>query len=310
MLGRSAPVTSRAGPSGRRHARSMLIRRRRRDVRVAVLSAACVASLAWLARLYGLPESPTGTLLGLLLGGIAAALFAVLARRGGASAPRWIAGAVALFAATVGPMMGSIQPGPVLARAELEREGDVRDLGIVLHGDVSVAVSADLPREGALGFVLAIGPDLLEGEFHRGIQRWRVGEERGHYHEDRAAVLLHARLASDARSLALHRITGERVPLRVTVYARLLPRWLVVALSFTAFLYLVWSASSLGGGREMIGVVMVALAVGLCAGAIGSPGHAVGALLSSLFLGTMAGVPLAALMTRAVRWLQARLHSL
>lgn len=306
MLGRGARVTSRADPTGRGHARSMLRRRRRRDIRAAAFSAACVASVAWLVRQCGLPEAVTGALLGLFLGGIAAALFAALARRGGASSPHAVAGAVALFAATIGPMMSSIHPGPVLARAELEREGEIRDLGVVLRGDVSVAVSADLPREGTLAFSLAIGPGILEGELHRGILRWRAGEGRGHHHEDRAAVLLHARLASDVRSLALHRAAGERVPLRVTVYATLLPRWLVGAVSFALFLYLVWSASALRGSRELVGVASVGLTVGSCAGAIGSPGHAVGAVLTSLLLGTLAGVPLAAVTAWALRWLQVR----
>lgn len=279
---------------------------RRAALLAAAISALFVVVLGWLARQQGWPQAPVGAILALSLGAIAAALSTVLARRGGATLRRSVACGAALFVATAGPMMDSIHPGPVLAQAEFTREGEVRDLGSALRGDLSVAVSADLPHEGSVAFSLGIGPSVLDGTLLRGTQRWRVGEERGHYHEDRATVLLEVSETAEVRTLALRRLGGLAVPLQVKVYGRILPPWLADAAAIVILACLAWNAIPLSGSRALVGTALVAIAASLYVGYSGSPQGAVGAVIRGVMFGTMVGVPMSALVDRSGRWLRAR----
>lgn len=297
-------MTTHAGSRGRSLPNSR--RRQRHALLAASIAAACVVVLGWLARQQGWPQAPVGAILALSLGAIVAALFTVLARRGGASLSRSVACGAALFVATAGPMMDSIHPGPVLAQAEFTREGEVQELDSELRGGLSVAVSADLPHEGSVAFSLGIGPRVLEGTLLRGTQRWRVGEERGHYHEDRATVLLEVSEREQARTLVLLRRAGLPVPLRVTVYGRVLPPWFPDAASLVILTCLAWIAGSLNGGRALTGTAFVAITSGLYAGFTGSPQGAVGAVIGGVIFGSLVGVPGSALVSRGVRWVRSR----
>jgi hypothetical protein len=281
--------------------------RQRHAFLAAAIATTLVLALGWLARQQGWPQAPVGAILALSIGAIVSALFAVLARRGGASLLRSAACGAALFVATVGPMVGSIHPGPVLAQAEFTREGEVRELGRALHGDLSVAVSADLPHEGSVAFSLGIGPSVLDGTLLRGTQRWRVGEKRGHYHEDRATVLLEAGAPAEVRALALRRFDGLQVPLRVTVYGRVLPAWFADVAAIVILSCLLRSALTLSSSRELVGTALVAVTASLYAAFTGSPQGAVAAVTRGVVLGTMVGVSGAALVEGGLRWVQHRL---
>lgn len=300
-------MTIPAGPGARSKSAGGL--RHRHALLVAGIAAACVVALGWLARQYGCPQAPVGALLAVSLGAIAAALFAVLARRGGVSLRRSVACGSALFVATESPMLGSIHPGPVVAQAEFTREGEVLELGRALRGDLSVAVSADLPHEGSVAFSIGIGPSVLEGTLLRGTQRWRVGEERGHYHEDRATALLEVSEPAEVRTLALLRLGGLQVPLRVTVYDRVIPPWLADVAAIAILICLAWIAAPLDGRRELLGIAFVAVAASLYAGFTGSPQGAVGAVIRGVMFGTLVGIPGSALAGRGVRWLRSRLSA-
>lgn len=300
-------MTIPAGPGARSKSAGGL--RHRHALLVAGIAAACVVALGWFARQYGCPQAPVGALLAVSLGAIAAALFAVLARRGGASLRRSVACGSALFVATESPMLGSIHPGPVVAQAEFSREGEVLELGRALRGDLSVAVSADLPHEGSVSFSIGIGPSVLEGTLLRGTQRWRVGEERGHYHEDRATALLEVSEPAEVRTLALLRLGGLQVPLRVTVYDRVIPPWLADVAALAILICLAWIAAPLDGRRELLGIAFVAVAASLYVGFTGSPQGAVGAVIRGVMFGTLVGVPGSALAGRGVRWLRSQLSA-
>ena len=298
-------MTIPAGPGARPMAAGRP--RHRHALLVAAIAATCALVLGWLARQKGWPQAPVGAILALSLGANAATLFAVLARRGGASLLRSAVCGAALFVATAGPMAGSIHPGPVMAQAEFTRQGQVRELGRALRGDLSIAVSADLPHEGSVAFSLGIGPSVLEGTLLRSTQRWRVGEERGHYHEDRATALLEVSEPAEVRTLALLRLDGLQVPLRVTVYGRFLPPWLADVAAIVILSCLFWVGIQLSGSRELVGTALVAVTASLYAGLTGSPQGAVGAVIRGVMLGIMVGVPGAAPVDRGVRWLRSRL---
>lgn len=307
MPGRLSRMTARAGSRGRPLRAARL--RQRHALLPAAVATTTVVALGWLARQQGWPQAPVGAILALSLGAIVAALFGVLARRGGASLRRSVACGSALFVATAGPMVGSIYPGPVLAQAEFTREGEVLELGRVLHGDLSVAVSANLPHAGSVAFTLGIGPSVLEGTLLRGTQRWRVGEERGHYHEDRATVLLEVSEPAEVRALALRRFDGLQVPLRVTVYRRVLPSWFADVAAIVILSCLSWSALTLSSSRELVGTALVAVTASLYAALTGSPQGAVGAVIRGVVVGIMVGASVAALVEGGLRWVRQRLKS-
>jgi len=298
-------MTARAGSRGRPPPAAR--QRQRSALLAAAITATSVVVLGWLARQQGWPQAPVGAILALSLGAIVAALFSVLARRGGASLRRSVTCGAALFVASASPMVDSIHPGPVLAQGEFTREGEVRDLESALRGDLSVAVSADLPHEGSVAFSLGIGPSVLDGVLLRGTQRWRVGEERGHYHEDRATVLLEVSDTAEVRTLALRRLSGLSVPLQITVYGRVLPPWLADAAALVILACLAWNAIPLSGSRELLGTAFVAVTASLYAGFTGSPQGAVGAVIRGVMFGTLVGVPASALVGQGVRWLRSRL---
>ncbi len=297
-------MTAHAGSRGRPPPKSR--QRQRHALLAASIAAACVVVLGWLARQQGWPQAPVGAVLAVSLGVIVAALFTVLARRGGASLRRSVACGLALFVATAGPMMDSIHPGPMLANAEFTREGEVHELESALRGDLSVAISADLPHEGSVAFSLGIGPRVLEGTLLRGTQRWRVGEKRGHYHEDRATVLLEVSERAEARTLVLRRLAGLPVPLRVTVYGRVLPPWLPNAAAVVILACLTCIAIPLNGSRALTGTAFVAITASLYAGFTGSPQGAVGAVIGGVMFGSVVGIPGSVLVGQAVRWLRSR----
>lgn len=264
---------------------------RSRRLRGVAVLIGCLALAAWVARRLGLPEDLSGALLGASILGALTALTVAMARRSGVGRCEALAWALALMVASVGPLLESICPGPILARTALMQEGDFLKIEAGRAKAIRVLVAAKLPEQGSVAFSFRAGPRLIEGDLFRGIRRWGTGAESRHHHEDRTSVLLDAYLDRDVGGLLLERVSLRGVPLRVQVHARVLPGWLVVAATLATLCAFAWRTAPLGGSREIIMAASVVLIAGLGAGSIATPEYAFPAVIGGLVLGLVLGIP-------------------
>lgn len=272
---------------------------RRRRLCTAAAVGGCLALGVWAARRLGLPEVLSGLLLEASIIGVLVTLAAAMAQRCGVGRPEALGWMIALFVASVSPLLTSIHPGPILGQAALSNEGDELEIGANRAGPITVSVAAGLPEGISIAFSLRVGPELVEGRLSRGTRRWSAGPDSRHFHEDRTAVLLDVDLRPGVQWLVLEHSSGPAVPLFVRVYSRVVPAWFVLAASLGTLFGFAWRVARLGGGRESLMVATVAVLAGLGAGSIATPERAFGAVIGGLALGLVAGIPLAAATVRA-----------
>ena len=261
---------------------------------------------AWAGRRLGMSEGLSGGLLGIAAMGTLVALVARMARKGGTRWPEAAAWALAIFVVSVTGFLASVYPGPVLARGTLEAEGAGLLLGSGRATKAKLSVTADLPEGSAVAFTLRVGDVLREGTLSRGTARWVSGGETRHYHEDRTSVLLDVDLPDGARRLELDRVSVRGIPLQVTIYASVLPGYLLLAAGLGVLAALGCRAAALGRNRDIVMGAALSVVAGFGAAAIATPDRAFAPVLAGLLLGLVVGLPLGAAVASAAEWLRSR----
>lgn len=263
-----------------------------------------LAAAAWMGRRLGLSEGVAGGLLGVATLGTLVAMVARMARKGGMRwQERW-AWTAAVFLVSVMPLLASIHPGPTLARGTLAVEGASLVLGSDRATRTIVSVTADLPEERSVAFTLRAGATLTEGTLSRGTARWVTGGESRHYHEDRTSVLLDVALPAGVRRLELERVGIRGVPLQVTVYASMLPAYVLLVAGLSVLVAFGWRMAPTGGDRDAVMGAALSVVAGIGAGAIATPERALAPVLAGLLLGLVFGLPLGAAVASAASWLR------
>lgn len=268
--------------------------------------AVALIGASMLARHFGASEVANGGALviglALLLSGQAALrLRAVGVTLGEAAA--W-SGALAI--AMAAPPLAAVLPGRTVAEATLVSVGDVVRLPDGTHGAVHIVASSDLPETSSLQFALQVGRETLRGSLRRGTVKFVAGEQTRHFHEDRWSVALSGEIPrGPGGAILLADRTAQSPSLRIRVFQPVLPIWILRAGAILTGLACAirWSRSEEAGG--VVDTAVVGVLAGVLASWMVTPDAAVGATILGLLGGTMAGVPLGALI-RAVAHRTAR----
>jgi hypothetical protein len=260
-------------------------------------AAVAVGAIAWL--LYGLgaiAEERAADVI--VLAVVVAGALAVLRPAADAGADR-VGRALALAAAVVTLVAGSlaalgtISPGAPVAEGDLAAVGDALPLPAGAAGRVHLLVRARLPPEGMprISFRFAGAERPLEGEVERTASTARVGRgARTTVTHDHSATWISGRLAGDAPSLRLDRLTGTPVgPLHVALYPERLPLAWLVAVALAVVALAAVADARLGVKDQGAAAAGVVLTFAIFVTQNATPQSAVGESLASLAVGLFAG---------------------
>lgn len=267
-------------------------------------AAALIVGLAlagWVSQRLGAPTGLVGVTFGVATIAILGGLLPPIARRGGLIPLEGYLWACALIAATATPLVTAVYPGKELSRSASLAEGDMLAVGGERPRAVRVLVAANLPESTPVAFSIRIGREVVEGSLLHGVRRSGLGTERTHSHEFRSSVLVDGVLPPGAAGILVERISTRDIPLRVVVFGRVLPSWLMWAAVLATFCGFSWRVRLLAGSRVMIPVASVMAVAGLGSAALATPENAFGAIARGALLGLLLGLPVGAAAEALVR---------
>lgn len=292
------------GNASARSARSSRPSRRERDGLAALALGAAVAIFAAAAlasRRIGASEAVAASSLTMLVAGLFASFVVRRLRGAGTALGRAVGWGIVLLLASATPTLVSIFPGRTVAVGELRNVGDRVPLPPAIKGRVRILVSATMPERSLVAFSLGGAGSIIEATLTRGVQWWGSGEERRHFHEERSSVLLDGNVPTQGSALALVRIAGDPVSLRVRIFEPFAPEWLAPLLA--AMVMIAFGLEHGSGRREQAAVTAASVSgcAGVWGGLIATPDAAIGAIVGGAIVGVLTGVPLAALLRVAGR---------